>query len=93
MDCLGLNKDPNFATNHWIYLYYSDPVKSENILTRYTLKRRCTGSEIKKSYCWKSQPNVNNAVIPGALSHGIKTAIFTCQPAIIQAPGQQLMPD
>ena len=25
---LGLNKDPNFATNHWIYLYYSDPVKS-----------------------------------------------------------------
>ena len=34
---LGLNKDPNFATNHWIYLYYSDPVKPENILTRYTL--------------------------------------------------------
>ncbi len=34
---LGLNKDPNFATNHWIYLYYSDPVKSENTLTRYTL--------------------------------------------------------
>ena len=35
---LGLNKDPNFATNHWIYLYYSDPVKSENMLTRYTLR-------------------------------------------------------
>lgn len=35
---LGLNKDPNFATNHWIYLYYSDPVRSANILTRYTLK-------------------------------------------------------
>jgi cytochrome c len=34
---LGLNKDPNFATNHWIYLYYSDPAKSQNILTRYTL--------------------------------------------------------
>jgi cytochrome c len=34
---LGLNKDPNFATNHWIYLYYSDPNKSQNILTRYTL--------------------------------------------------------
>ncbi|AYB35798.1 carbohydrate-binding protein [Chryseolinea soli] len=34
---LGLSKDPNFATNHWIYLYYSDPVKSQNILTRYTL--------------------------------------------------------
>ncbi|MES1224787.1 MAG: ThuA domain-containing protein, partial [Bacteroidota bacterium] len=35
---LGLNKDPNFASNHWIYLYYSDPLKSQNILTRYTLK-------------------------------------------------------
>lgn len=35
---LGLNKDPNFANNHWIYLYYSDPEKSRNILTRYTLK-------------------------------------------------------
>ncbi|SDG20511.1 ThuA domain-containing protein [Chitinophaga filiformis] len=34
---LGLNKDPNFASNHWIYLYYSDPVKSQNVLTRYTL--------------------------------------------------------
>jgi len=34
---LGLNKDPDFATNHWIYLYYSDPVKSQNVLARYTL--------------------------------------------------------
>lgn len=34
---LGLNKDPNFQANHWIYLYYSDPGKSQNILTRYTL--------------------------------------------------------
>lgn len=34
---LGLNKDPNFNVNHWIYLYYSDPGKSQNILTRYTL--------------------------------------------------------
>lgn len=34
---LGLNKDPNFAKNHWIYLYYSDPEKSSNVLTRYTL--------------------------------------------------------
>lgn len=34
---LGLAKDPGFATNHWIYLYYSDPAKSQNILTRFTL--------------------------------------------------------
>ncbi len=35
---LGLNKDPNFAQNHWIYLYYSTPEASKNILTRYELK-------------------------------------------------------
>jgi cytochrome c len=34
---MGLNKDPNFAQNHWIYLYYSAPEASKNILTRYEL--------------------------------------------------------
>ena len=35
---LGLNKDPNFAQNHWIYLYYSDPNESKNVLARFDLK-------------------------------------------------------
>ncbi len=35
---MGLNKDPNFAQNHWIYLYYSIPEESKNILTRYELR-------------------------------------------------------
>jgi cytochrome c len=35
---LGLNKDPNFAQNHWIYLYYSIPEAPKNILARYELK-------------------------------------------------------
>ena len=35
---LGLNKDPNFAQNHWIYLYYSIPEAAKNILTRYELR-------------------------------------------------------
>lgn len=35
---LGLSKDPNFAQNHWIYLYYSDPSESKNILSRFELK-------------------------------------------------------
>ena len=34
---LGLNRDPDFAVNHWIYLYYSAPAKSENVLARFTL--------------------------------------------------------
>ncbi|GAB4038877.1 PQQ-dependent sugar dehydrogenase [Spirosoma gilvum] len=35
---LGVNIDPNFAQNHWVYLYYSDPGASRNILTRYELR-------------------------------------------------------
>ena len=35
---LGLNKDPNFAQNHWIYLYYWDPSESKNVLARFELK-------------------------------------------------------
>ncbi|WP_338876837.1 ThuA domain-containing protein [Spirosoma sp. SC4-14] len=34
---LGLNKDPNFAQNHWIYLYYSVPEESKNVLARFEL--------------------------------------------------------
>lgn len=36
---LGIVTDPNFAVNHWIYLYYSEPGEvAKNILTRYELR-------------------------------------------------------
>lgn len=35
---LGLQKDPNFETNHWIYIYYSPSEKSVNRLSRFTFK-------------------------------------------------------
>ncbi|GAB3162830.1 PQQ-dependent sugar dehydrogenase [Telluribacter humicola] len=36
---LGMNIDPDFATNGWIYLYYSpEGTEPKNILTRYQLK-------------------------------------------------------
>jgi cytochrome c len=35
---LGVNIDPNFAQNHWVYLYYSDPEAPRNVLTRYELR-------------------------------------------------------
>ena len=36
---LGVNIDPNFAQNHWVYFYYSPAgPESKNILTRYELK-------------------------------------------------------
>lgn len=36
---LGVNIDPNFAQNNWIYLYYSPAgEEAKNILTRYELK-------------------------------------------------------
>jgi len=34
---LGVSADPDFAANHWIYIYYSHPDKSANVLTRFTL--------------------------------------------------------
>ncbi|MBF9252708.1 ThuA domain-containing protein [Pontibacter sp. 172403-2] len=36
---IGLAKDPHFAQNHWLYLYYSQEGKEpKNILTRYEMK-------------------------------------------------------
>lgn len=34
---LGLNIDPNFKDNHWIYLYYSTLEESANVLSRFEL--------------------------------------------------------
>ena len=33
---LGLSKDPGFATNHWVYIYYSPADSSVNRLSRFT---------------------------------------------------------
>jgi len=35
---LGLAKDPKFAQNQWIYLYYSSTKGSYNVLSRFTMK-------------------------------------------------------
>ena len=35
---MGLNKDPNFAENHWIYLFYSSTKGSYNQLSRFTMR-------------------------------------------------------
>lgn len=36
---IGIAADPNFAQNHWLYLYYSEPGDvAKNILTRYELR-------------------------------------------------------
>ncbi|MFT5884945.1 MAG: cytochrome c [Arcticibacterium sp.] len=34
---LGLNKDPDFDKNHWIYMYYSSTKGSFNVLSRFTM--------------------------------------------------------
>ncbi|PPK87151.1 cytochrome c [Neolewinella xylanilytica] len=34
---LGLNKDPDFADNQFIYVFYSDPDTSANVLSRFTM--------------------------------------------------------
>jgi cytochrome c len=35
---LGLSRDPNFAQNAWVYLYYSSTKGSYNVLSRFTVK-------------------------------------------------------
>lgn len=35
---IGLTSDPDFKTNNWIYIYYSHPDKSVNVLSRFVFK-------------------------------------------------------
>jgi len=35
---IGLTADPNFAENHWIYIFYSDPEKSMNVVSRFVFQ-------------------------------------------------------
>ena len=37
---LGITLDPNFATNHWLYLFYSAPETRSQHVSRFTLARR-----------------------------------------------------
>ena len=40
---MGVIADPNYADNHWIYLYYADPNETKHVLTRWEL----IGDELK----------------------------------------------
>ncbi|GAB4045601.1 PQQ-dependent sugar dehydrogenase [Spirosoma litoris] len=35
---MGLSLDPNFSTNHWLYLYYAHPTEKKHLLTRWEVK-------------------------------------------------------
>ncbi|TLU89795.1 PQQ-dependent sugar dehydrogenase [Dyadobacter sediminis] len=35
---MGLTLDPNYETNHWIYLYYAHPTEKKHVLGRWELK-------------------------------------------------------
>ena len=45
---LGLNKDPDFAENQFVYIYYSDPDTSANILSRFTMNGDSLDLDSKK---------------------------------------------
>lgn len=42
---MGLVHDPNFEKNHWIYMYYADPNKTQHVLARWELN----GEELVES--------------------------------------------
>jgi cytochrome c len=35
---IGLTKDPDFANNHYLYIFYSHPARSANVLSRFEFK-------------------------------------------------------
>lgn len=35
---IGMSLDPNFAQNHWMYLYYAHPTEKKHILTRWEVR-------------------------------------------------------
>ncbi len=42
---MGVIAHPDYATNHWVYLYYADPADSKHVLARWELK----GNELVES--------------------------------------------
>lgn len=42
---MGLIADPNYAQNHWIYMYYADPATPKHVLARWELR----GDELVES--------------------------------------------
>jgi cytochrome c len=45
---MGVIANPNFEKNHWIYLYYADPVDTQHVLARYELDGNTLKEETKK---------------------------------------------
>lgn len=45
---MGLTLDPNYAKNHWIYLYYAHPTEKKHILARWEIKDEQLAERSKK---------------------------------------------
>jgi cytochrome c len=45
---MGIEHDPNFEINHWIYLYYADPDEKQHVLARWELNGSTLVTESKK---------------------------------------------
>ncbi|MBB6326483.1 cytochrome c [Algoriphagus iocasae] len=45
---MGVIAHPDFAKNHWIYLYYADPVDTQHVLARFELDGNTLKEETKK---------------------------------------------
>lgn len=45
---MGVSLDPNFAQNHWVYLYYAHPQETKHVLSRFELKEDALVMESEK---------------------------------------------
>lgn len=46
---MGVIAHPDFEKNHWVYLYYADPVDTQHVLARYELDGNTLKEETKKT--------------------------------------------
>lgn len=46
---MGVIAHPDYETNHWIYLYYADPVDTQHVLVRYELNGTTLVEDSKKT--------------------------------------------
>ncbi len=45
---MGIEQDPNFEKNHWIYMYYADPDEKQHVLARWELNGSTLVADSKK---------------------------------------------
>lgn len=72
---MGVIAHPQYAQNHWIYMYYADPTDTKHVLARWELVNDELVAASKKLYS-KCPPNVKSVVILVVVWYSTNRVIF-----------------